>query len=60
VEGPSVKNPSELTGRIDCNRWVNFAGPKDWVGRTVPVRVAALKSNSLRGEVIEAEVAAHA
>jgi tRNA-2-methylthio-N6-dimethylallyladenosine synthase len=60
VEGPSVKNPTELTGRIDCNRWVNFAGPANWIGQMIPVRIVALKSNSLRGEVYDAKAALHA
>lgn len=60
VEGPSVKNPRELTGRIDCNRWVNFAGPAEWIGKMVPVRIVAPRPNSLRAEAILSEVATHA
>ncbi|MES1993695.1 MAG: tRNA (N6-isopentenyl adenosine(37)-C2)-methylthiotransferase MiaB [Pseudomonadota bacterium] len=60
VEGPSVKNPLELTGRIDCNRWVNFAGPAEWIGQMVPVRIVALRPNSLRAEAILSEVVTHA
>jgi tRNA-2-methylthio-N6-dimethylallyladenosine synthase len=60
VEGPSVKNPLELTGRIDCNRWVNFAGPAEWIGQMVPVRIVALRPNSLRAEAILSEVETHA
>jgi tRNA-2-methylthio-N6-dimethylallyladenosine synthase len=60
VEGPSVKNPLELTGRIDCNRWVNFAGPTAWIGQVVPVRVVELRPNSLRAEAVLSEVVVHA
>ena len=51
VEGPSRKDAAELAGRTDCNRTVNFVGPKSLVGRMVDVRITALNAHSLRGEV---------
>jgi tRNA-2-methylthio-N6-dimethylallyladenosine synthase len=50
VEGPSRKNASELAGRTDCNRMINFEGPARLVGQMVDVRVASANTHSLRGE----------
>jgi tRNA-2-methylthio-N6-dimethylallyladenosine synthase len=52
VEGPSRKNPSELAGRTECNRMVNFKGAKRLVGQMIDVRVTEANSHSLRGEVV--------
>ncbi len=52
VEGPSRKNPSELAGRTECNRMVNFKGPQRLVGQMIDVRVTEANSHSLRGEVL--------
>jgi tRNA-2-methylthio-N6-dimethylallyladenosine synthase len=51
VEGAAKKNPSELCGRNDSNRMVNFAGPPQLVGRLVDVTITAALSHSLRGEI---------
>jgi tRNA-2-methylthio-N6-dimethylallyladenosine synthase len=51
VEGPSRKDPAELTGRTENMRYVNFAGPATLVGRFVPVTITAALSNSLRGRL---------
>ena len=55
VEGPSRKDPDELMGRTECNRIVNFAGPKRLVGQMVDVRITQALPHSLRGEVLQAE-----
>ncbi len=52
VEGPSRRDPAELTGRTSNNRVVNFAGPPQLVGRFVEVRIVALAPHSLRGELL--------
>lgn len=52
VEGPSRKDPAELTGRTSNNRIVNFAGPPRLVGRFVDVRITQALPHSLRGEVL--------
>ena len=59
VEGPSRKDPLELTGRTECNRMVNFKGPTRLVGQMIDVTITELNTHSLRGEVVqrEAEVA---
>jgi len=60
VEGPSKKDRSELMGRTECNRIVNFAaGPlaAQRVGRMIDVRITAALPHSLRGEVVAAGAA---
>ena len=51
VEGPSRKDASELMGRTECNRIVNFPGPARLVGRMVDVTITEALPHSLRGEV---------
>lgn len=51
VEGPSKKDPNELTGRTENNRVVNFVGSPDMIGEFVDVKITSVFSNSLRGEV---------
>jgi len=58
VEGPSRKNAAELAGRTECNRVVNFEGPKRLTGEMIDVRVTAVSSHTLRGEVVTSEAAA--
>ena len=58
VEGRSRKDASELMGRTECNRIVNFAGPARLVGQLIDVTVTAAYPHSLRGEVLTAEAVA--
>jgi len=51
VEGPSRKNPNELTGRTENMRYVNFPAPPRLIGRFVDVVITEALSNSLRGRV---------
>jgi tRNA-2-methylthio-N6-dimethylallyladenosine synthase len=51
VDGHSRKDPTELAGRTENNRVVNFAGPADLIGELVNVRITQALSNSLRGEL---------
>ena len=51
VEGPSRKDPNELTGRTENMRYVSFAAPARLIGQFVPVEITAALSNSLRGRV---------
>jgi tRNA-2-methylthio-N6-dimethylallyladenosine synthase len=51
VEGPSRKNPNELTGKTENMRSVNFPAPARLVGRFVDVVITEALSNSLRGRV---------
>ena len=52
VEGPSAKDPDELTGKTENMRNVNFAGGKRLVGQFIDVRIAEARTNSLRGEAV--------
>ena len=54
VEGPARKNPSEWTGRTECNRAVNFQGSATLVGRIVDVSITEVLGHSLRGELADA------
>ena len=51
VEGPSRRDPQELTGKTENMRSVNFAGPVRLVGQFVDVVITEAMSNSLRGRV---------
>lgn len=55
VEGPSRKDPSELQGRTENNRVVNFVGNARLVGQMVDIRITQAFTNSLRGEVVVQE-----
>ncbi len=52
VEGPSRKDATELAGRTECNRMVNFKAPERLVGQMVDMRITEANSHSLRGEVV--------
>ena len=52
VEGPSRKDASELMGRTECNRIVNFKGPARLVGQMIDLSITAAFPHSLRGEVL--------
>ncbi|PRH82021.1 tRNA (N6-isopentenyl adenosine(37)-C2)-methylthiotransferase MiaB [Arenimonas caeni] len=54
VEGPSAKDPDELTGKTENMRNVNFPGGRRLIGRFVDVRITEARTNSLRGEVVQA------
>lgn len=55
VEGPSKKNPMELSGRTENNRVVNFEGSPDMIGEFVDVEITDVFSNSLRGTPVRRE-----
>jgi len=57
VEGPSRKDATELAGRTECNRMVNFKGPSRLVGQMIDVTITEANSHSLRGEVVVREEA---
>jgi tRNA-2-methylthio-N6-dimethylallyladenosine synthase len=56
VEGRSRKDDSELAGRTDNNRVVNFPGPARLIGHFIDVRIESALPHSLRGEVMTREV----
>lgn len=51
VEKPSTRDPSELTGRTENMRFVNFAGHPRLIGQFIDVAITDAMSNSLRGRV---------
>ena len=51
VEGPSRRDPAELSGRTGNNRMVNFRGARHLVGQFVEVTITAALSHSQRGDV---------
>jgi tRNA-2-methylthio-N6-dimethylallyladenosine synthase len=51
VEGPSRKDPRQLSGRTENNRVVNFDGPPRLVGRFVDLTITEVLSHSLRGRL---------
>ncbi|WP_332777299.1 tRNA (N6-isopentenyl adenosine(37)-C2)-methylthiotransferase MiaB [Polaromonas sp.] len=57
VEGASRKDPTELMGRTECNRVVNFKGQPRLVGQMIDVTITEAMQRSLRGEVLVHESA---
>ncbi|MEW6647701.1 MAG: tRNA (N6-isopentenyl adenosine(37)-C2)-methylthiotransferase MiaB [Pseudomonadota bacterium] len=57
VDGPSRKNPLELSGRSENNRVVNFPGDAALIGQFADVRITEALPNSLRGELVRAAAA---
>jgi len=52
VEGPSRKDPHQLSGRTENNRVVNFSAHPRLIGEFVAVRITEALPNSLRGEIV--------
>lgn len=57
VDSVSRRRDWEVAGRTGRNTVVNFAGPSDWIGRIVPVRITEAGRNSLRGDALVAAAA---
>ena len=56
VEGPSKKDPMQLSGRTENNRIVNFDGQPKMIGKFVDVEITEVLPNSLRGKLVDGEV----
>ena len=50
VDSVSKKDPSQMAGRTENNRVVNFQGDADMIGQFVDVKITDALPNSLRGE----------
>ena len=50
VDSVSRRRDWEVSGRTFGNTVVNFPGPKEWLGRTIPVRITRAGAYSLAGE----------
>ncbi|MCH8929684.1 MAG: tRNA (N6-isopentenyl adenosine(37)-C2)-methylthiotransferase MiaB [Proteobacteria bacterium] len=58
VEKPSPKDPRQLSGRTENNRWVNFDGDQSLINQFADIRITEALPNSLRGRLeIERRVA---
>ncbi len=55
VERHARKDISELAGRTENNRVVNFAGPARLIGSFADVRITGALPHSMRGELVTAE-----
>jgi tRNA-2-methylthio-N6-dimethylallyladenosine synthase len=62
VEGPSRKDPSELSGRTENNRVVNFPAPISsharLIGQMIDIEINHAYPHSLRGAIVRREPAA--
>jgi tRNA-2-methylthio-N6-dimethylallyladenosine synthase len=52
VEGVSKKDETEMAGRTDNNRVVNFSGPADLIGSFARVKITQVVRHTLRGELM--------
>ena len=52
VEGLSKRDGSELMGRTECNRVVNFPGNDRLIGQMIDVKITEARTFTLRGEVV--------
>ena len=51
LERPSKKDPRQLAGRTENNRWVNLDADPRWLGEFVDVEITEALPNSLRGRI---------
>jgi tRNA-2-methylthio-N6-dimethylallyladenosine synthase len=54
VERPSRRDASQMAGRTENNRWVNFDGDAGLINHFVDVEITAAMNNSLRGRLLPA------
>jgi tRNA-2-methylthio-N6-dimethylallyladenosine synthase len=52
VERTSRKNPAQVAGRTENNRWVNFDADTSCIGQFVDVVITEALPNSLRGRIV--------
>ncbi|HED38931.1 MAG TPA: tRNA (N6-isopentenyl adenosine(37)-C2)-methylthiotransferase MiaB [Chromatiales bacterium] len=52
VERLSKKDPAQVAGRTENNRWVNLTADPSVIGQFVTVRITEALPNSLRGELV--------
>lgn len=55
ITGASKKSSTQLAGRTECNRVVNFSGPTELIGQFRDVLITDAQPNSLRGRITEVE-----
>ena len=54
VERPSRRDPLQMAGRTENNRWVNFDGDASLVNQFIDVEITEALNNSLRGRPVGA------
>jgi tRNA-2-methylthio-N6-dimethylallyladenosine synthase len=59
VEGVSKRDGSELMGRTECNRVVNFCGSSQLIGQLADVQITETRTYTLRGELVTNHLVAH-
>lgn len=52
VDGVSRKSETQITGRTENNRKVNFNGDENLIGQFVDVKITEARTNSLQGEYV--------
>lgn len=52
VSGHAERDTTQLTGRTENNRVVNFAGDPTWIGKIVTISITEALTNTLRGTLI--------
>jgi tRNA-2-methylthio-N6-dimethylallyladenosine synthase len=52
VEKISKKSSSQVSGRTENNRWVNFDADPSYIGQFVEVTITEALPNSLRGRLL--------
>ncbi len=52
VERVAKKDPKQLAGRTENNRWINFDAPHSLIGQFAEVEVTQALPNSLRGRLL--------
>ncbi len=57
IEKPSKKSPRQLAGRTENNRWVNFDGDATLIDQFADVTITEALPNSLRGRLIDYDIA---
>jgi tRNA-2-methylthio-N6-dimethylallyladenosine synthase len=55
VTGLSKRSDTEISGKTENNRTVNFKGEKRLIGKFVDVRITQAFPNSLRGDIVAVE-----
>jgi tRNA-2-methylthio-N6-dimethylallyladenosine synthase len=55
VERTSKRDPRQLAGRSENNRWVNFDGPASLINRFADVLITEALPHSLRGRLAASE-----
>jgi len=58
VEKISKKSASQVSGRTENNRWVNFDADVSAIGHFVDVVITEALPNSLRGRLCDSQAAA--